>query len=160
MEISNDMSWLLFLFCFIGFFVWVFTLLKKQLGRVFPHTYKTYRPTLPQAVNVWRRRSGYLHTRIPTGLRLNGLIKVELFPNGLLISALGKVLWLSFDTYKFTVSSFCGLSILSVDNIPVQPIPLFFGFNFFSPTTTLTLWLPEKACEEILRMQEAVLKQN
>ncbi|MCQ2410552.1 MAG: hypothetical protein MJ053_03395 [Elusimicrobiaceae bacterium] len=160
MEISNDMSWLLFLFCFIGFFIWVFTLLKKQLGRVFPHTYKTYRPTLPQAVNVWRRRSGGFRSRMWFGLRVRGSIKVELLPHGILVSIWGKALWLPFDTYKFTASSFCGLSILSVDNIPVQPIPLFFGFNFLSPTTTLTLWLPEKACEEILRMQKAVLKQN
>lgn len=160
MEISNDVIWMLLLFCFIGFFVWVLTLLKRQLGRVFPHTYKTYRPTLPQAVNVWRGRSGNLHTRIPTGFRLNGLIKVELFPNGLLVDVIGKALWLPFGTYKFTVSSFCGLSILSVDNIPVQPIPLFLRFNFFPPTTTLTLRLPKKACEEILRLQEDALKQN
>lgn len=160
MEISNNVIWMLFLF-YIGFVVWVYSLLKKQLGRVFPLVYKTYRPTLSVALETYRWKTGFISTAQHYNFALRGLLRVEIFREGLLASALGKAVWLPYTQHTFTATSSSYMSKLAIDGIPVSPTPLIGPFNFFRPTTTLTLFLSPRVCQEIVRLrEEAVLRER
>ena len=143
--------------CMIGLIWWVRSLLAKQIGRVFSLPYKNFRRSLPNTLYVWHGKSGHLSGKTANGFRFKGLLKIEVFVDGLLVSTLGQALWLPFAQYKFTVTKqLLQRSSISTDNIPVRPTPMLFGFDYFYSTTALSIFLPQSGCEEILRLQNNI----
>ena len=143
---------------FIGFFWFILSLLIKQVGRAFPLKYKTYRKTLPPALQTYRRKTGVLSTVRHNGFRLKGMLKVEVFDDGLLVSTFGRALWLPYTQHPFTVTSSLLFPRLSVEDIPVSPDSFWGPFEIFRHTTTLTVDLSAKACEEIMSLRERLIQ--
>lgn len=172
---------------FAGFIWFIISLFTNQLGRVLPLSYRKYRATLPAALGKYRWKIGSISTAQYTNFHLSALLsfigryiwknsivrnvqqtnfqlkfffQVEVFSEGLLASAMGRAVWLPYTKHAFTNTSSICMSKITIDGIPVAPTPLFGPFNFFRPTTTLTLFIDPNVGQEIVRLREEAVQRE
>lgn len=90
---------------FILFFVVVWSVMRALISRVFTDNYKELKRLYPHPVKRFRFLSGRIHYK-SSSIQLKGSLKLDIYPDKLIASTLGKALCLDYFSYSFTSHHF------------------------------------------------------
>ena len=147
----------LFILFFICFAFLVFKILKKQLSRVFTENYATLKQKYSTPLYTWRFLSGHLTTKSPLFFWLRSMLKIDVYPDILIVSSLGQGVCLRYDKYKFQQKRLL-LNCLVIENLPVHKKHGFspiIGPIDFGEFTTLNILLSDNKIDTILKLAQS-----
>ena len=94
------------LFAGIYFFI-VFMIIRARISRVFTEKYSEIKKQHPAPLKTWRWKTGAIgRTSSVFRFRISNLLKVEVYPYMLLVSALGRAICLPYSRYQFKHEKF------------------------------------------------------
>ena len=147
---------MLFFLFFVSFAIFVFKLIKIQLSRVFTENYTDIKRRLPKPLYTWRFLSGYLSTKSIIPFRFKGILKIDVYSNMLIVSAMGKGLCIAYDQYVFKQKRELFINCLIIEDLPVQNKSTFFkGPIDFGKTSNLQIGLSEKNTNIIMNLVQS-----
>ncbi len=144
---------ILFILFFVCFMFLIFKLLKTQLSHVFTEDYDELKQKYPSPLHTWMFLSGYLTTKsIFFGFRFQGLLKVDVYPDMLIVSSMGQGICLHYDKYLPIKEE---VPYLVIENLPVNKknsFSPFIGPMDFGEFTTLKIGLSAEKIDTILKL--------
>ena len=141
----------LFLLFFVGFAIFVFTMLKRQLSRVFTENYTELKQRFSKPLYTWRFLSGFLNTKSIMPFWFRGMLKIDVYSDMLIVSAVGQGLCIGYNQYILKQKRELFMNCLVIEDLPVQNKSTFFwGPIDFGKTTYLQIGLSEKKIDIIM----------
>ena len=141
---------ILFFLVAILFMIFVWDTIKKHVSRVFPQDYKVLKRSHPTPLKEFRFLKGTIGP-----LQCKGTLKLLVYPDKLIVGAMGKGLCLDYLAYSFTKENFLFLHHLVVGPLQVQAPKSgsgYWGFLDFKENTNLNIQLSEKDIDFILQL--------
>ncbi len=143
----------LFVLFFICFAIFVITIIKKQISRIFTEKYSELKQKYSSPLYTWGGLSGSLSTKynmLPFIFR--GMLKIDVYEKMLIISAIGQGLCVPYAKYALKQKKVL-MSYLIIENLPV------YGKRGISPidfkeTTTLEINLSTDKIDTILKLAQ------
>lgn len=135
-----------------GFFFIVFKILQVKLSCVFREKYSEIKRQHPNPLKTLRWRSGSLGAGWPFNFRINNMLKVEIYPYMLLVSAVGRALCLPYDRYIFIHKQMLFMHYLLIENVPMKNQGIFSIFFGSGKTTIFKIFLSAKEIKTILEL--------
>ena len=132
-------------------------MLKAQVARVFTQDYKELKRLYPAALHTWGGLTGSLSTKWITNFQLKRTLKIDVYADMLIVSAMGQGLCLRYDQYVFKQKQVLLLNYLIIENLPVQAktnTDSFAGPTDFAPLTTLQVLLPAQKIDTIVKLSQ------
>jgi len=150
-----------FIILFLSFAIWFATFvlktLKAQISRVFTHDYKELKQTYPTPLYTWGGLTGSLSTKWITNFQFRRTLKLDVYEDMFIVSALGKGLCVRYDQCIFKRKQVLFLHYLVVENLPVQgksSSPAFTGPTDFGQLTNLQILLSSNKMNIILKLAQ------
>ncbi len=153
MEIISFILFVLFFMCFMFF---IFKLLNTQLSCVFTENYAILKQKYPLPLHSWRFLSGCLTTKSIFCFWFRGMLKVDVYPDMLVVSSMGQGVCLPYDKYVFHKKQLL-FNDLVIENLPVHKKNGFFpitGPIDFGEFTTLKISLSASKIDTILKLAQ------
>ncbi|MBP5404043.1 MAG: hypothetical protein J6Y17_03010 [Elusimicrobiaceae bacterium] len=151
----------IFLILFVSFAVcfaiFVLKVIKAQIARVFTENYAKLKQIYPTPLHTWGGLTGSLSTKWITNLQFRGTLKIDVYADMLIVSAMGQGLCLRYDQYVFKQKQVLFLHYLVVENLPVQgksSTAAFTGPIDFGQLTTLQVLLSVKKIDTIIKLAQ------
>ena len=140
-----------YLLAFGGFFLIVFKIIQIKLSSVFIEKYSEIKKQHPAPLYTWRWLSGALG-KAPFNFRINNLLKVDVYPYMLIVSALGRAICLPYDRYVFKHEKILFINYLIVEELPLYDGGIFSSLRPSGRTTELKIFISAKKIEKILAL--------
>ena len=153
MELIFFVLFILFFVCFMYF---IFKLLNTQLSRVFTENYAVLKQQYPFPIHSWKFLSGCLTTKSIFCFWFRGMLKVDVYPDMLIVSSMGQGVCLRYDKYTFHKKQLL-FNDLVIENLPVHKKNSFspvIGPIDFGKFTTLKISLSAKKIDTILKLAQ------
>lgn len=135
---------------FVVFIVWmivVLYILKCLISRVFPDDYSVWKNNYPRPLKKLTFLNGHI------GLfKCNGVLRLDIYPDKLVVGALGKALCLDYSSYLFEEKTLLFFHALKVEGIRIHKtggLGSLIGLFSSDDTTHLVVQLSKKDIEMI-----------
>jgi len=137
---------------FGGMLFIIFKIIQEKLSCIFTEKYSEIKKQHPRPLKTLRWRSGSLGAGWPFNFRINNMLKVEIYPYMLLVSAVGRALCLPYDRYIFFHKQMLFMHYLFIENVPMKNQGIFSIFFGSGETTVFKIFLSAKEIKEILEL--------
>ncbi len=130
--------------------VFALKMIRMEVSRVFTENYKELRQIYSKPLKTWRFLTGFLSTKGVSPFLFKGTLKVDVYLDMLIVSAIGQGICLHYGQYVFKQKRILFSNYLIVENLPVQERGNnILGFGKFS---TLKISLSAKKIDMILKL--------
>ena len=144
----------------VAFVVWfalfVLKMLKAQIASVFTENYAELKRIYPIPLHTWKGLTGSLSTQSLIAFQFKKTLKIDVYADMLIVSAMGQGLCLHYDQCVFKQKQVLLLRYLIIENLPVQGSSRkgFTGLIDFGHLTTLQVLLSASQIDTIVKLAQ------